>query len=63
MDMRCAVCKRTPDDLSEYIFAANEENITPAEYVEREEGTFNRKTGAFYCTSCYIKIGMPLGTA
>ena len=32
-------------------------------YVRENEGTYNPDTGYFYCTDCYIKIGMPLGTA
>jgi hypothetical protein len=32
-----------------------------ADYVRREEGTFNRENGHFLCDRCYISHGMPLG--
>ena len=61
--IRCRRCKRTPEEIPEYIGCAAENDCTPDEYVEREEGTFNRATGEFWCTECYIARGMPLGTA
>jgi len=36
---------------------------SPSEIVRTEEGTFNPHTKMFYCTDCYFKAGMPLGTA
>lgn len=63
MELKCAECGLTPCQLSEYADEAEHEGITPDEYVRREEGTFNRVTGNFWCTECYCKIGMPLGTA
>lgn len=61
--IKCKICGKKPEEISEYIEAAKDCNITPSEYVEQEEGTFNRYTGKFYCTECYVKIGMPLGIA
>ena len=52
-------CKRRPDEISEYIAAAIEEETTPDDYVIREEGTYNHKNGHFLCTSCYIDAGQP----
>lgn len=63
MEMRCKVCGKKPDEIDEYIDMARQEETTPELFVKTEEGTYNRETGKFYCTSCYIKIGMPLGTA
>ena len=63
MEIKCKECGKTPDVIEEYIEMGREENMTPTEYVIQEEGTLNRATGFFYCTSCYIKIGMPLGKA
>ena len=63
VDVRCKICKHKPDEIDEYIWAAEEENMTPEEYVKKEEGTYNSRTGQFYCTECYIKAGSPLGTA
>lgn len=59
----CIGCGRTPDQIKEYIMGANEENITPEEYVRLYEGTYNNWNGHFYCTKCYIEAGMPLGRA
>lgn len=61
--MKCKICGRTPDKIDEYIEMAEIEDMTPEEYVRTEEGTFNHITEMFYCTECYINIGMPLGTA
>ena len=63
MNIRCKVCGKRPHELAEYISAAQAHEMTPDEYVRREEGTFNWATGYFYCTSCYVEIGMPLGKA
>lgn len=63
MKIKCKCCGKTPNQLSEYVDIAKEENMTPDEYVIQEEGTYNNQTGLFYCTSCYVKVGMPLGTA
>jgi hypothetical protein len=59
----CKICGRKPEDISEYREGAFYMGITPNEYVRIEEGTYNTETKKFYCTSCYIKIGMPLGKA
>ena len=61
--MHCKQCHREPAEISEYIEAACDEQMTPDEYVRQEEGTYNPDTGLFWCTWCYIKIGMPLGKA
>ena len=62
-DPLCAVCHRAPKDISEYVDAAKDEETDVDSYVRKEEGTYNRYSGHFYCTLCYIKIGMPLGEA
>lgn len=61
--INCISCGKKPSEISEYISAAKSENTSPEKYVLENEGTFNRRTGKFYCTSCYIKAGMPLGVA
>ncbi len=63
MDLKCKVCGKSPSELEEYIEMGKAEGLTPDEFVRQEEGTLNKQTGLFYCTDCYIKIGMPLGTA
>lgn len=62
-DIRCELCGRKPDEISEYVEAASEEKITPDQYILENEGTYNPINGHFYCTNCYIEIGMPLGMA
>lgn len=61
--MKCKLCGKQPHELSEYVSRAIQENVTPEEIVIQEEGTYNPETKLFYCTSCYIKLGMPLGKA
>lgn len=58
----CEICRKTPSQLEEYTDAASEEGyeMHPDEYVRSEEGTYNPKENAFFCTECYVKIGMPL---
>lgn len=62
--VRCKVCKRLPKDISEY-----QERVQTGEFeteeqaVVRDEGTYNPITKQFYCTTCYVKVGMPLGLA
>ena len=57
----CVGCLKTPDQLDEYLEMAELEDMTPANYVRQEEGTFNPVNGHFLCTSCYIDAGMPVG--
>ncbi len=61
--MKCKICKKEPKDIEEYVKRANLEGISPEEFVREEEGTFNDTSELFYCTKCYVKIGMPKGTA
>lgn len=63
MEIKCKNCGLAPDQIDEYIDIADEEEMSPEEYVISEEGTYNPTTGRFYCTDCYIKVGEPLGTA
>jgi hypothetical protein len=55
----CARCRKTPDELDEYIVAAADYKITPDLYVKGFEGTYNRKNGLFLCTPCYLMVGAP----
>ena len=61
--IKCKICGKQPYEISEYVSAAKVENMAPEDFVIQEEGTYNPETDLFYCTSCYCKIGMPLGTA
>ncbi len=55
----CRGCNKPPADIEEYRDAANEHAMTPAGFVVLFEGTLNRETGGFLCTSCYIAAGCP----
>ena len=61
--MKCKLCKREPNQINEYVECSKLLSITPEEYIEKEEGTFNKETQEFYCTECYIMMGMPEGKA
>lgn len=62
--LQCKGCRRTPEELGEYQCLAEDEGYaSPDDAVRQEEGTYNPKTGLFWCTSCYIQEGMPLGKA
>lgn len=52
-------CGKRPDELMEYRVEAKVWGITPDQYVEREEGTFNAVNGHFLCTVCYMRAGQP----
>jgi hypothetical protein len=65
MNLRCVRCGRPPEEIAEYVVAAEEETdyghpTTPSEYVIAEEGTLNHETGLFACTACYIALGGPV---
>jgi hypothetical protein len=55
----CTGCNKHPDKIEEYIEMAENEEMTPDEYVRHEEGTYNRANGHFLCTMCYIRAGQP----
>lgn len=65
----CVGCGKTADQLPEYVHMADSKHpdyegySTPEEAVRLNEGTYNRENNHFWCTSCYIKAGMPLGVA
>jgi hypothetical protein len=59
--IRCAKCGKRPEEIGEYINAGKVEGISPSKFIVREEGTYNPKNGLFYCTSCYVGEGMPIG--
>lgn len=55
----CIGCKKTPEELDEYISAAEDMDMNVDEFVRREEGTYNPDNGHFLCTPCYIQAGCP----
>lgn len=58
--LHCPYCKREPHEISEYVERSQMEDLTPDKLVRIEEGTYSHAHDVFTCTSCYIKIGMPL---
>jgi len=63
VEISCLRCGQVPADIEEYVLAAKAEGVTPEVFVIENEGTFNASTGKFWCTECYIALGMPLGAA
>lgn len=55
----CRGCNKKPSELEEYTEPEVLDGMTPDEYVRAEEGTYNRETGGFLCTNCYVAAGMP----
>lgn len=60
--MHCPFCNRKPNEIPEYVDAANHNEMSPHEYVRMDEGTYHLETDLFCCTDCYIKVGLPLNT-
>lgn len=62
--MQCVYCGKEPHEIPEYKYAYEAESdyyASPADFVVKEDGTYNDKTNSFCCTACYIKHGMPDG--
>lgn len=55
----CIGCGKQPDEIEEYVEMGKAEDMSPDEFVRREEGTLNRDNGHFLCTECYVAAGMP----
>ena len=59
-DPICVGCARRPDEIAIYVEIAGDMGFaSPAEYVVRDEGTYNPTNGHFLCDPCYIKNGSP----
>ena len=51
-----------PHEIQEYVDLADMMGYRTADdAVKNEEGTYNSSTGRFWCSKCYIAMGMPLG--
>lgn len=63
-EIKCKCCGKKPNEISEYVEMVEDGDYKTAEEAAiDDEGTYNSETGLFYCTSCYIEIGMPNGKA
>lgn len=57
--MLCCRCRKTPAETGEYDQDALEAGMSVADFAWENEGTLNRKSGLFACTTCYIALGRP----
>ncbi len=57
--LKCPCCDREPKDIAEYVEGAQADEVTPEQFAWAD-GTYSARHQLFTCTSCYIKIGMPL---
>jgi hypothetical protein len=59
----CFRCGKPASSFSEYRDMVHEAfpEVSAADYVRDEEGTYNPETNRFACDECYIAIGMPVG--
>lgn len=55
----CVGCGKAAEDIAECRNEAAVEGLTPAEWVQYNEGTYSSHTNRFACTECYIRMGMP----
>lgn len=59
-ELACGACGKAPSEIPGYV-AMLEDGETADEYVRREEGTLDDRSGKFLCDPCYIRAGMPTG--
>lgn len=57
--MKCPYCDKQPHEIEEYKIYAKLDNVTPEQFVIKEEGTYDHRTKLFCCTICYVTIGAP----
>ena len=55
----CAGCVRPPGEIPGIVEAAEDEGLSPNDYVLEVEGTLDEASGLFLCDRCYIKAGQP----
>lgn len=59
--LTCIGCKKGPEEIQEYITEARMADTTPEQFLIEHEGTLHKfRRNKFYCTTCYIKAGMPV---
>lgn len=57
-DPICARCRRTAEEIPDYVEQAKAENIPLDEFV-KDDGTYNGRHNMFLCDTCYVALGMP----
>jgi hypothetical protein len=55
----CFRCGLEPSSIAEYRDTFEEQGYDSPDAFARDDGTYNRTSNHFCCTSCYIAIGMP----
>lgn len=58
-ELKCIGCNKAPAEIDEYVEFSAMDEMSPEEFVRRQEGTYNPVNGHFVCTDCYIKMGQP----
>lgn len=63
--IHCCGCGRGPEETHGFAVESDDGSkvAVALAYVMAEEGTFNDRTGHYWCDGCYITAGMPLGLA
>lgn len=58
----CRGCKKSPNELEEYVEMAKEEGsgISPTLWMQENEGTYEADSMTFLCTECYVARGCPV---
>ena len=59
----CLGCNKRPEQIKEYKYEAHSAEMTPTEFVIANEpmNVWGPRTeDKFWCTTCYVKAGMPL---
>lgn len=51
---KCRYCGKKCTEIQEYIDMALVEETTPEQFV-KTDGTYDRRSNTFICTSCYVK--------
>ena len=54
----CSGCGRSPQQIRGIVKAADKANLTPEEYIWKNEGSLNPISGKFLCDPCYVDSGM-----
>lgn len=59
----CPICGKLASECIPVQVWKGDQGYDSASAMARNDGTYNPYENVFYCTSCYVKIGMPLGVA
>jgi hypothetical protein len=54
----CAGCKKAPEKISDVRESAEVERMSPRDWVVKLDPTYNKRSGHFMCTDCYMERGI-----